>query len=200
MPRPRPPEPAFRTAVYAEYKAHREAMPDDLQLQIPLIHKVLEALRIPALRLPGYEADDLLATLAAAGAQRGLTVFLCSGDKDCRQLLDEKVHIYNLRKRQEFGTAQLLEEWGVTPRQVVDLQTLVGDSVDNVPGVPGIGIKTAARLLQDFGTLDNILANVDRVPGAKKQESLRAAAPTIERTRTLVRLAADVPLAMDWDA
>ena len=116
----------------------------------------------------------MLATLARAAAKRGLDVYLCTSDKDCRQLIDDHVRLYNLRKRQEFGRAELLEDWGVTPEQVVDLQALVGDAVDNVPGVPGVGVKTAAKLLQEFGTLDNLLANVDRVTGAKRQENLRA--------------------------
>jgi DNA polymerase-1 len=193
-------EPTFRSDLYADYKAHRAEMPSDLQLQLPLIHKVLEALNVPVLSHPRYEADDVLATVARAGAGRGLDVFLCTSDKDCRQLIDERVRLYNLRKRQEFGRAELLADWGITPEQVVDLQTLVGDSVDNVPGVKGIGLKTGAKLLQDFGSLENILANIDKVPGAKKQEALRDAAATIPITRQLVRLATDVPVPMDWGA
>jgi DNA polymerase-1 len=191
-------EPTFRSEIYPDYKAHREAMPGDLQLQIPLIHTVLEALAIPVVSHPRYEADDVMATLARAGGERGLDVLLCTSDKDCRQLIDDRVRIYNLRKRQEFGRAELLADWGVTPEQVVDLQALVGDSVDNVPGVPGIGVKTAAKLLQEFGTLDNILAAVERIPG-KKQETLRAAGPTVALSRQLVRLATDVPIPIDWE-
>jgi DNA polymerase I len=193
-------EPTFRSDLYADYKAHRAEIPNDLQLQLPLIQKVLEALNVPAISHPRFEADDVLATIARAGAQRGLDVYLCTSDKDCRQLIDDRVRLYNLRKRQEFGRAELLADWGVTPEQVVDLQTLVGDSVDNVPGVKGIGLKTGAKLLQDFGSLENVLANIDKVPGAKKQEALRDAAATIPVTRQLVRLATDVPVKMDWDA
>src|SRR5262249_50567265 len=161
----------FRSDIYPEYKAHREAMPDDLQLQIPLIHQMLDAMAVPVVSVKSYEADDVLATLACAGAKRGLDVYVCSGDKDCRQLIDDRVLLYNLRKRQTFGRKELMEDWGVTPEQVVDLQAMVGDSVDNVPGVKGIGVKTAASLLQEFGSLDNILANLARIPG-KKQENL----------------------------
>jgi DNA polymerase-1 len=193
-------EPTFRSDLYADYKAHREAIPDDLQLQLPHIHRVLEALAIPALSHPRYEADDILATVARAGAQQSLDVFICTSDKDCRQLIDDHVRLYNLRKHQEFGRAELLVDWGITPEQVVDLQTLVGDSVDNVPGVAGIGIKTAAKLLQEFGTLENILANIDRISGAKRQENLRAAGPIVAVSRPLVRLATDVPIPLDWDA
>jgi DNA polymerase-1 len=157
-------------------------------------------MRVPVLGVPGFEADDVIATIARAASGRGIDVFVCSSDKDCRQLIDDRVRLYSLRKRQEFGRKELLEDWGVTPEQVVDLQTLAGDSVDNVPGVPGIGVKTAAKLLQEWGTLDNVLANVDKVAGAKRQENLRAAVATIPLSRSLVRLKTDVPLEWNWEA
>jgi DNA polymerase-1 len=189
----------FRDAIYAEYKAHRTPAPDDLQAQIPLIFQLLEAMRIPILGKDGYEADDVIATMARAGAQRGLEVSICSTDKDCRQLIDDHVRLFNLRKHTFLDRQSLLEHWGITPEQVVDLQTLVGDSVDHVPGVPGIGLKTAAKLLQDYGTLDNLLANIDKVPGAKKQDSLRASLAQIPISRQLVRLDGNVPMELDWD-
>ncbi len=192
--------PTFREALYPQYKANRDEMPSDLALQIPLIHEVLQAMNIPVVSHPDYEADDLIATLAHAGAERGLDVLICSSDKDCRQLISDRIRVFSLRKRQEFGRKELLDEWGITPEQAVDFQTLVGDSVDNVPGVPGIGEKTAGRLLQQFGTLENLLAHIDQVPGAKKQESLRASLPTLELSRRLVRLARDVPIELDWEA
>ena len=168
-------EPTFRSDLLPRLQgpprpdARRSGLPD------PAHRAAVEALNIPVVSHPRYEADDVLATLARAAPKRGLDVYLCTSDKDCRQLIDDHVRLYNLRKHQEFGRAELLDDWGVTPEQVVDLQTLVGDSVDNVPGVPGIGVKTAAKLLQEFGTLDNLLANVDQVAGAKRQENLRAA-------------------------
>ena len=194
------PEPTFRSDLYPDYKAHREPVPDDLVAQLPLIERAVAALNIPVVSHPKYEADDVLATLARAASKRGLDVYLCTSDKDCRQLIDDHVRLYNLRKRQEFGRAELLDDWGVAPEQVVDLQALVGDPVDNVPGVPGVGVKTAAKLLQEFGTLDNLLANVDRVAGAKRQENLRAAKDVIDMSRRLVRLADDVPVPLEWDA
>ncbi|MFO0842239.1 MAG: DNA polymerase I [Gemmataceae bacterium] len=194
------PEPTFRSDIYPDYKAHREEMPHDLVLQIPMIRQALEALAIPVLDAERYEADDILATLARAGERRGLDVYLCTSDKDARQLLSDRVRMFNLRKQQHFGPAELLEDWGVRPDQVVDLQAIVGDSVDNVPGVPGIGLKTGAKLLQEFGTLDNLMANIDKVPGAKKQESLRASVGLVAVSRRLVRLADDVPVKLDWDA
>jgi DNA polymerase-1 len=192
--------PTFRDRLYPAYKAQRAPMPEDLAPQIPLVHQLLEALRVPALGVEGYEADDILATVAVAAARRGLTVFLCTSDKDCRQLISDRVFLYNLRKHQVLDRAGLLQDWGVTPEQAVDLQALVGDPVDNVPGVPGIGLKTAAKLLQEYGTLDNVLANIDRIPGVKRQENLRAAADTVRQGRQLLRLATDVPLPLDWEA
>jgi DNA polymerase-1 len=192
-------EPTFRSDLYADYKAHREAMPDDLQVQIPLIHQALEALNVPVISHPKYEADDVVATLARAASKRGIDVLICSSDKDCRQLIDDRVKLYNLRTRKEFGSTELLEDWGVKPEQVVDLQALVGDSVDNVPGVAGIGYKTGAKLLQEFGTLDNLLQNVDKVAGAKKQESLRDARDKVALSRQLVTLADNVPVKLEWD-
>jgi DNA polymerase-1 len=192
-------EPTFRNAIYPDYKAHREEVPHDLQLQMPHIHRLLEAMNVPVVSVAGYEADDVLATLAVAGAARGLDVYLCTSDKDCRQLLSDRIRLYSLRKRQVFGREDLLAEWGVKPEQVIDLQTLVGDSVDNVPGVPGIGVKTAAKLLREFGTLENILANLDRLSSVKQRENLRASTALLEQTRRLVRLETNVPIVLDWD-
>ncbi|MBY0228718.1 MAG: DNA polymerase I [Gemmataceae bacterium] len=191
-------EPTFRSELYPDYKAHRDPPPDDLILQVPLIEQAMAALRVPVLSDPRYEADDILATLARAGEKRGLDVFLCTSDKDCRQLISDRVRLFSLRKREEFGAAQLLDDWGIRPDQVVDLQSLVGDSVDNVPGVPGIGVKTAAKLLQEFGTLDNLMANTAKVTG-KKREALEAAGETVKLSRSLVKLADDVPIPMEWD-
>ncbi len=192
-------EPTVRTQVYKEYKAHRAPMPDDLRAQIPLIEQLVTAMGLPHLTAPGYEADDIIATIARAASARGIEVFICTSDKDCRQLIDDRVRLYSLRKHAEFGRAELLKDWGIAPEQVIDFQSLVGDKVDNVPGVPGIGEKTAAVLLQQFGTLDTILANIDKVPGAKKQENLRAWAAQEQISRTLVRLETGVLIPLDWD-
>ncbi len=192
------PGPTFRDAINAEYKAHRAPMPDDLQLQIPLIRQVLEGMRIPVLGIEGFEADDLIATLATLGAARGLEVSICSSDKDLRQLLGERIKIFNLRKQEFYDATHLLRDWGVTPEQVVDFQTLVGDSVDNVKGVPGIGPKTASKLLQDYQTLDNLLARLHEIPG-KRREALAASATIIPNSRQLVKLKTDVPLEDAWD-
>src|SRR5262249_1040838 len=120
--------------------------------------------------------------------------------KDCRQLINDRVKLYNLRTRKVFGRDELLEDWGVTPEQAVDLQALVGDPGDNGPGAPGVGVKTAAKLRKEYGTLEGLLANVDRISGAKTKDKLRASADKVLLSRKLVRLATDVPLKMEWDA
>ncbi len=129
----------FRHELFADYKKDRTEMPDDLPQQIELIYRVLEALGVPAIGLAGYEADDVLATLARITEERGGDCFLVSGDKDCRQLISDRVKVYNVRKNEAFDATALAADWGIRPEQVVDFQALVGDSVDNVPGVPGIG-------------------------------------------------------------
>lgn len=194
--------PVFRNALDAQYKANRSPMPDDLKLQIPLIRdQLLPAMRIPVLGVAGFEADDVIATLALRGAGRGADVYICSSDKDCRQLLGERVRIFSLRKREVFDAAALLkdEDWGIRPDQVIDYQTLVGDSVDNVKGVQGVGPKTASKLLQQYGTLDNLLTHLDDFKG-KKRENFDAALPYLQRSRQLVTLKTDVPISEDWEA
>ncbi|MFL5341891.1 MAG: DNA polymerase I [Gemmataceae bacterium] len=198
------PGPTFRDELVTDYKAHRKPPDDDLVAQIPMITSMLEAAHVPVLAMPGFEADDLIATIAAAGAQRGLDVLICSSDKDCRQLIGDYVRMLNLRKRTFLDRAALFEDWGVTPEQAVDFQTLVGDSVDNVKGVRGVGEKTAAKLLQKFGSLDGLVANVDQLNGLvspKIQASLKEAIETkaLERGRKLVRLETNVPMKLDWE-
>jgi DNA polymerase-1 len=192
-------EPTFRIETYAEYKAHRSPMPDDLRLQIPTIHEMIAAMRVPVVGVPGYEADDAIATVAVAAAQRGMDVLICSSDKDCRQLISDRVKIFNLRKRELYDAASLQADWGIRPEQVIDFQTLVGDSVDNVPGAQGIGPKTACQLLQAYDTLDNLMAHLGEIKG-KKQESLRAFQDKLALSRQLVTLDTHVALPLEWDA
>ncbi len=191
-------EQTFRSNLYAEYKAHREPMPDELRLQIPLIRRGIEALGVGLIGVPGFEADDCLATLAQMIVQNGGQCILVTSDKDCRQLLNEHVTVYNIRKDEMFGPAELMETWGIRPDQVVDFQSLVGDSVDNIPGVPLVGPKLAQQLLQQFDTLENVLANTDKVSGQKRAENLRTYQAQALLSRELVRLRVDVPLELDW--
>ena len=191
----------FRDDLYPEYKANRPPPPSDLLVQEPMIQQVMEAMRIPVLGVEGFEADDVMATLANEGSARGLAVFLCTSDKDCRQLLSDRVTILNLRKKDRLDAAGLMKDWGVTPTQVVDFQALVGDAVDHVPGVPGVGPKTASKWLQQYGTLDNLIAHADEVGGPKLRDALKAAIANggLATSRKLVRLDDRVPLTFDWD-
>lgn len=189
----------FRDELYAEYKAHRAPMPDDLQLQIPVIQRLLEAMRIPVVQVSGVEADDAIATIACQAATRGLDVYICSADKDFRQLLSDHIKIYNVRKDVVLDREGLKTDWGVAPEQVVDLLALTGDSVDNVPGVPGVGIKTAQKLLHEHGSIDGILSHLDQMKAGKLRDNLRSSAGQLPLGRQLVRLKCDVPLECEWD-
>jgi DNA polymerase-1 len=195
------PEPTFRNELDATYKAHREPPPPDLCIQIPIVHAVLEAMNLPILALPGWEADDIMATVATAAAARGTEVTLCTSDKDCRQLIGDRVKMLNMRKKSVLDRAALMADWGVAPEQVIDFQTLVGDSVDNIKGVPGVGEKTAARLLQQYGTVDNLAAHVDEIKQPKLKENLKAffSNGECEKCRKLVRLETNVPMKLDWE-
>jgi DNA polymerase-1 len=191
--------PTFRDTLYDAYKAERSEMPADLKTQIPKIAQFLAAMSIPVLEKEGFEADDVIATLARMCDERGANCFIVSGDKDCRQLITDRVAVFNIRKNHVFDAASLREEWGVAPDQVVDFQALVGDKVDNVPGVAGIGAKTAQQLLETYGTLDNLLDHAAEVPGAKGKK-LAESREIALLSRQLVRLDVNVPITPDWDA
>jgi DNA polymerase-1 len=193
------PGPVFRSEIYPEYKANRSEMPADLVPQIPVIGRVFEGFGVPVLIEPGMEADDIIATLARRGEERGMDVTICTADKDARQLISDHVRILNLRKNTVIDAAALEKDWGIRPDQVVDFLALTGDSVDNVPGVPGIGEGFASTFLKQFGSLEDLLANIDKVKGPKKQESLREHSETARRARKLVILRDDLALDLDWE-
>ncbi|RME84153.1 MAG: DNA polymerase I, partial [Planctomycetota bacterium] len=156
----------IRHEQYEAYKAHRPEMPEDLKCQLDYIQKGVEALEIPFLVFPGYEADDILATFAQKGAQEGLEVRIVSGDKDLMQLVSPKIHIISFDRKGEvleYGPKEVEEKFGVKPCQIRDYLALVGDTSDNVPGVPGIGAKRARKLLQEWGSVENILKNLDHL-------------------------------------
>lgn len=194
------PGPGTREEIYAEYKAHRAEMPEDLRPQIPLLTETIEAFGIPIVHCEGWEADDVIATLTRQAVERGLQVRIVTSDKDARQLLGPQVKMYNLRKNTYLDEAALLVDWGVRPDQVVDFQSLVGDAVDNVPGVPLVGPKKASALLQQFHTLEGVLANADQAPGAKLKENLKQYADQARLSQQLVRLNQHLELDFDWDA
>jgi DNA polymerase-1 len=194
------PGPGKREEEYAEYKANRDEMPDELKPQIPVIIEVIEAFGIPAIGLSGWEADDILATLAHRAEEQSVAARIVTSDKDARQLISPLVRLYNVRKDVEFDETDLLDTWGIRPDQVVDFQALVGDKVDNVPGVPLVGPKKASALLNDFGTLEDVLARADEAPGKKLSENLKTYADQARISRFLVELKRDLEFDFEWDA
>ncbi len=190
----------FRHELYSGYKADRGSMPEDLVSQIPKIREVLAALGIPILDSPGYEADDVLATIAhECNALQG-NCLIVTGDKDCRQLITDRVAIYNIRKNSVYDASHLEADWGIRPDQVVDFQSLVGDKVDNVPGVPLIGPKFAQELLAKYDNLEAVLDNAEEVSGTKRRENLTKHRDDALLSQKLVRLDTAVPVTPDWNA
>jgi len=194
------PGPGARDALYPAYKANRSEMPEDLRPQIALLKEVIQAFDIPLIDSAGWEADDVIATLTRQAVEQGFTVCIVTSDKDARQLLGPQVRIYNLRKNTYLNEADLWQDWGVRPNQVVDFQSLVGDAVDNVPGVPLVGPKKAAAMLQAYDTLENVLANSEKASGAKLRENLKTFADQAYLSRELVRLNQQLPITFDWEA
>jgi DNA polymerase-1 len=191
--------PSFRKEIYPDYKANRSAMPEDLRPQVPLIKEVVRAFNMPALELAGYEADDIIATLARRFAERGMAVTVVTGDKDLMQIVGEQVRLLDTMKDRVTGLSDVAARFGGTPDKVVEVQALAGDSSDNVPGVPGIGEKTARELIAKFGTLENLLDNIDQVSGKKRQENLRQYGEQARLSKQLVCLVDDLPLEVDYD-
>ncbi len=193
-------EPTFRHAMYEAYKGTRSEMPVDLIPQFEPIRRLLAGLNVPILECETYEADDILATIAHEVHERDGCCYLVTGDKDIRQLITDRVKVYNIRKDLVYGAAELLADWGVRPEQVVDYQALVGDSVDNVPGVPLIGPKIASEYLQKYDTLDNLLEHAAELPKGKRKDNLIKMRDQALLSRDLVRLERHVPMDIDWAA
>ncbi|MBF0510383.1 MAG: DNA polymerase I, partial [Deltaproteobacteria bacterium] len=166
------PEPSFRKDIYPDYKANRSTMPEDLVVQIPVILQLIELLGIFHLARPGWEADDIIGTLAAREAAAGKEVVIVSGDKDFMQLISQDILMWDGQKDLWLGEAQVVEKLGIRPDQVIDFMALTGDTSDNVPGVPGIGPKTAQKLIESFGTLDAIYQHLDQVKPERQRELL----------------------------
>ena len=184
----------FRREIYPEYKANRDAMPEDLVLQIPYIKKVLQALNIPILEVPRFEADDVIATLACRYAAEGIRVTVVTGDKDLMQIVDERVDLLDTMKNKRSGPQEVLERFGVPAELVPDVLGLAGDTSDNIPGVPGIGEKTAAELVRRFGSLDDVLKWKHLVSGKKRKENLHTYADQARLSKKLATVRYDVNL------
>ncbi|MBA4267439.1 MAG: DNA polymerase I, partial [Comamonadaceae bacterium] len=185
--------PTFRDALYPEYKAHRSPMPDDLRSQITPIHEVVRLTGWPVLDVPGVEADDVIGTLAVAAAQQGMKVIISSGDKDLAQLVNERITIIDTMSGRVRDLAGVEAEFGVPARLMLDYQMLVGDQVDNVPGVQGVGPKTAVKLLQEYGSVDALMAQADQIKGAVG-EKLRKALDWLPTGRQLLTIKTDCDL------
>ncbi|MFT0859658.1 DNA polymerase I [Ancylobacter sp. G4_0304] len=192
-------EQTFRKDIYPLYKAQRPELPEDLRPQFPLIREATRAFDLACVEQAGFEADDLIATYAEQAKARGAQVTVISSDKDLMQLVDRLVRMYDPMKDRAIGTEEVFEKFGVAPEKVVDVQSLAGDSVDNVPGVPGIGIKTAAQLLAEYGDLDTLLARAAEIKQTKRRENLIEFADQARLSRELVTLKRDVPLDVPLD-
>lgn len=186
--------PTFRDELYAEYKATRAPMPDDLRAQIEPMLAIVEALGFPILRVAGVEADDVIGTLARQAAAADIEVIISTGDKDFAQLVNAHITLVNTMTNTCMDEALVFEKFGVRPDQIIDFLALMGDSVDNIPGVPKCGPKTAVKWLNEFGTLDGVIANVTKV-GGKIGENLRAVLSKLPLSRQLATIKTDVPLA-----
>ncbi|MCM2439376.1 DNA polymerase I [Agrobacterium vitis] len=190
----------FRKDLYPEYKANRSAPPEDLVPQFGLIRQATRAFNLPCIETEGFEADDIIATYARAAEAIGADVTIVSSDKDLMQLVTANVHMYDSMKDKQIGIPEVIEKWGVPPEKMIDLQSLTGDSTDNIPGIPGIGPKTAAQLLEEYGDLDTLMARASEIKQNKRRENILAGAELVKLSRQLVTLRTDVPLDMPLDA
>ena len=185
----------FRNTLYDQYKAQRPEPPPDLRPQFKLIREAVRAFDLPCIEQDGYEADDLIATYSVQAARQGATVTIVASDKDLMQLVRPGIVMYDSMKEKRIDEAGVIEKFGVPPEKVIDVQALAGDSVDNVPGVPGIGIKTAAQLILEYGDLETLLARASEIKQPKRRESLIEFAEQARISKQLVTLECDVPLA-----
>ncbi len=187
----------FRHDLYAAYKANRDVPPEDLIPQFQLVRDACKAFNVPSLELEGYEADDLIATLATQAEQEGFETTIISSDKDLMQLVGPSISMHDPMKNRVIGPEEVIEKFGVAAHKVIDVQALAGDSSDNIPGVPGIGVKTAASLIQEYGSLDTLLDRAHEIKQPKRRQNLLDHADNARLSRDLVTLKKDVPLAVD---
>jgi DNA polymerase I len=192
--------PTFRHETYELYKATRKAIPENLIPQIPYIKEMIRGFSIPVLEKPGLEADDIIGTLARRYADQDMKVFIVSGDKDMMQLVGKNVVIVDTMKDKVFDEAAVQEKFGVPPGQMVEIMGLTGDTTDNIPGAPGIGPKGALRLIEEYGTIENVLQNVDRIKNAKAKECIRRYRDQIIMSRDLVRIRTEEDVPFDLAA
>lgn len=195
------PEKTFRHELFEAYKATREAMPDELVEQLPVMFELVKSLGIPVIVKPGYEADDVIGTLALKASKMGLKVYMVTGDKDLMQLVNEDILMYKpgvgQKETEIIDVGEVIEKWGVRPEQIPDLLGLAGDSVDNIPGVKGIGPKRAASLINEFGSLERIFENLDKVSNEKLRNLLKDGKESAFTSKELAVIRVDVPVELD---
>src|ERR1035437_1088454 len=192
--------PTFRHESFADYKANREEMPEDLAEQIPYIRRLLEAMKVPVLSRPGFEADDIIGTIASQAAERGLEVFIVSSDKDMLQLVSDRVRVLNPMKNDlVYDPAKVVELVGVEPGQIPDLMALQGDAIDNIPGAPGIGPKGASQLIQKYGRVEECLEHASEVTNKRYREALTNYREQILLSKQLATIDSRVPIELSTD-
>ena len=195
--------PTFRSKEYEEYKAGRRAMPEDLKPQIEKVREVLTAFTIPIYGVAGFEADDVIGTFARTAEEKGHPVTIVSGDLDCLQLVSESVEALVPRRGITdtfmYGPDQVRQRYGFEPPQLIDFKALRGDTSDNIPGVPGVGDKTAAKLVQDFGSVEALLERVDELPEGRLKTSIKANADQIRLGKRMVTIVREVPVELDME-
>jgi len=191
--------PTFRSEIYAEYKANRPPMPDDMPVQIDRIEQILEAMNIPILRLDGFEADDIIGTLAKKTSKKGIDTYICAKDKDMYQLVDEHTYIFDIKKGEVLDDNSLFEKYKIHPKDFLDVLALQGDTSDNVPGVPLIGEMNAVKMIQQYGSLDKLYKHADEIKG-KRGENLRKFKEQAYLSKELVTIDCNAPLKIDYDA
>lgn len=194
----------FRTAAYEKYKAHRKATPPELREQFPLVHEILAVLGIPRYEQEGFEADDIIGTISRQATEEGYQILIVTGDRDALQLISDQVTVLLTKKGitevERYNADRLMEKMEVTPAQIVELKALMGDASDNIPGVPGVGEKTALKLIKEYGSLEGVYAHLDKISGKKLQENLRENAELAELSKQLAKIECNMPLDMDWHA
>jgi len=189
--------PTFRTEIYPEYKANRPPMPDDMPAQIDRIEQILNAMNVPVLRVDGFEADDIIGTLAKKAGAEGIDTYICAKDKDMLQLLDEHTNIYDIKTSKVTNPQTMLTDMGISPHQFIDCLALQGDTSDNIPGIPDVGPKTALTWIQKYGSVDNLYEHVDEIKG-KRGDNLRKFKDKATLSKELVTIDCDVPLQVDY--
>lgn len=190
----------FRYDVYPQYKANRPPSEENLKKQIPICRRATRAFGLPSIEMEGFEADDLIATITRQAGYAGFEVTIISSDKDLMQLVGPMVSMFDSLKNRLYGPDEVFEKWGVYPSGMIDLQALIGDKADNVPGIDGVGQKTAARLLDEWGDLHELLENADYIPQDKLREKLIAGREQVLISKKLVTLDQNVPYEADLDS